>query len=227
MGLSRSDLAARFSWTNDANVDFAAVFQPAVCLAAALYLLTLVLWLYNARRQFIEPLYSRLRKEMPLDDAVHAVSPMWLAAGPFRTLVDMLLVAGPTAVLLLEFSGGYEAARRIAPLELMLEFGAISVYKQIVCMVTRLPPAVQTDNTRTVLGFPVATWIDYGISGHTAVPVLLFLHLPSATSLVLALVQSVMMTATRDHYTLDVLHAWVFCLAVAGRLTPLCEVTWV
>ena len=56
--------------------------------------------------------------------------------------------------------------------------------------------------------------------GHTGFVVLLFLHLRTAEALLLAVVQTVLMVATRDHYTLDVLHAWTFCFAVLGRFDP-------
>ena len=60
-------------------------------------------------------------------------------------------------------------------------------------------------------------WIDYGISGHTGIPALLFLHFPSWTSFVVALAQTALAVATRDHYSIDVMHSWVFAVAICGR----------
>ena len=55
---------------------------------------------------------------------------------------------------------------------------------------------------------------------------LLWFHIPSSNlALVLAILQSALMIVTRDHYTLDVMHAWVFCTAVHGKFSTLCSLS--
>eukprot|EP00927_Polykrikos_kofoidii_P044117 TRINITY_DN38174_c0_g1_i1.p1 TRINITY_DN38174_c0_g1~~TRINITY_DN38174_c0_g1_i1.p1 ORF type:complete len:205 (+),score=16.86 TRINITY_DN38174_c0_g1_i1:107-721(+) len=185
------------------------LYGPAQCL-----------WWYNTRRQFKQPLYNRLTQEEALDDWTHSKLPLeWgLSQSWFRTAADSLAIIGPLAVLGREFLNG---RRAWGLTDYVLEFGALALYKQLVCIATRLPPAVQHGNIRHICGFPVSSWIDYGISGHTGIPVLLFLHYPSVASFILAVIQSVGMAASRDHYTIDVLHAWTFSVAVVGKFSHL------
>lgn len=90
-----------------------------------------------------------------------------------------------------KFSWAWMLGQDVRLRELLLEFGALALYKMCVCIATRLPPATQQDNIRTHLGGLVATssWIDYGISGHSGLTILLWLHLRTYPALVLALTQ--------------------------------------
>ena len=77
-------------------------------LCAVLYATTLAIWVYNSRRQFKDPLYSRVLRESPLDDFTHAIIPLeWgFSAGPFRRVADAVLFLGPFVVVALEYFGG-------------------------------------------------------------------------------------------------------------------------
>merc|ERR1711907_303587 len=188
-----------------------------------LWALTFGLLAYNTRRQY--SLLTRLSKERPLDDLLHSAftSEQWIEsnAHTFHSL-DKLLT-GFLVVVATEYM-----AQGKCPLDIgqyLTEFGCLSAYKQFLCIATRLPPARQQSQVRYLCGvLPVSSHIDYGISGHTGMAVLLWFHIPSSSlGMVLALLQSALMIVTRDHYTLDVMHAWVFCLAVRGKFDTLCS----
>ena len=98
------------------------------------------------------------------------------------------------------------------------------LYKFIIASATRLPPATQFGNEREILFVPIATWVDYGISGHTGWCVLMLLHSISLLSsvsyilLIIAIITSIAMTMSKDHYTLDVLVAWPVAYAIHAIL---------
>jgi len=182
---------------------------------------------------------QKLLSEAPLDDFIHDRVPLWLASGAVRKHGDLLVSSLPFLVLYSAYHFCGDSASVVPSVceasfpywflslsqergspripELVLEFGLMSVYKFICCVATRFPPAAH-DNTRTCCNgwIAMSTWVDYGLSGHTAGTVLLWLHLATPLALCFALFQSMWMVVTRDHYSLDVLHAWVFCFAVKG-----------
>ena len=95
------------------------------------------------------------------------------------------------------------------------------IYKFTIASSTRLPPATRVGNDREILFIPISTWVDYGISGHTGWCVLIWLHSQSSASptlafvlAVIALITSLSMTLSKDHYTLDVLVAWPVAYAI-------------
>ena len=166
---------------------------------------------------------ERMRQERPLDDLIHSLSPLWMTEHWFRRHTDTTVYLLPIVVLGMAKYGSDTTSWRAWMISqacmptFLLEFGALALYKQIVCISTRLTPATQSDNVRiNSLGISTSTWIDYGISGHTGLTVLLWLHLRTWPSLFFAIVQTVLMCITREHYTLDVLHAWVFSFAIFG-----------
>ena len=207
---------------------------PWLACAFALYCSAALLMAHTSLYQ--HTIMDKLQKELPLDDAIHSISPLWLSDASLATCYipswcrqpDAIVTVAPLLVLGLAYRGAtlarrtiYGAALEFAALvrlpEAFLEFGALGLYKMILCIATRLPPPVQSHgNIRTVCGFPTATWIDYGISGHSGLFILLWLHLRTPCAFVLAFAQSVLSVVSRDHYTLDVMHAWVFCFAVHG-----------
>ena len=198
------------------------------CFAAPWFLTMLVLYTpvialmaWNTRYQFC--IMERMRQEKPLDDLIHNLSPLWMTENWFRRHTDTVVFNLPIVVLgLAKYGSSMDSWRTWMIMQarvpmFLLEFGAFALYKQIVCISTRLSPATQSDNVRiNSLGISMSTWIDYGISGHTGLTVLLWLHLRTWPSLFLAIGQSVLMCVTREHYTLDVLHAWVFSFAIFG-----------
>lgn len=199
---------------------------PMYCaIALALYVPTFSLISRNSAYQ--ETIMHRLKEEAPLDDIVHAMAPLWMTGHAFRKHTDSLVFLAPGAVLILAFFFSATAASSpvqwlLSPNEMgfpafFLEFGALGLYKQVICFSTRLNPATQTNNVRKVMGVATSSWTDYGISGHTGFTVLVYLHLKTFPSLLLALGQTVVMVMVRDHYTIDVLHAWTFCFAVIGK----------
>ena len=106
-------------------------------------------------------------------------------------------------------------------LELIRNGLVFGVYKFAIACSTRLPPATRIGNDREILFIPIATWVDYGISGHTGWCVLMWLHSQNSASpilsfilAVIALITSLSMTLSKDHYTMDVLVAWPVAYAV-------------
>ena len=195
--------------------------------AVALVLYAPALALVSRNSAYQDAIMHRLKREKPLDDFVHARVPLWLSEHRFRRHTDSVLALAALAVVALAYRGA-SAASASSPFDwllseevcfrgFVLEFGALALYKQIVCFATRLTPATQMDNIRTVCGVVTSSWTDYGISGHTGMTVLIFLHLKTPESLLLAVMQTALMVVVRDHYTLDVLHAWTFCFAVLGK----------
>jgi len=152
-----------------------------------LWLVTFGLLLFNTRRQYT--LLGKLAKERPLDDALHSAftSEQWIEsnAHTFHRL-DQLLWCGFLAVVASEY-----IVQGTFPIDLgqyLAEFGCLSAYKQMVCIATRLSPARQSNQVRYFCGVPVSSHIDYGISGHTGMAVLLWFHIPSSyLALVLAI----------------------------------------
>lgn len=194
---------------------------PWVFAMLTLYGLAFQLMLWNTRYQF--RIMERMRQERPLDDLIHSLSPLWMTEHWFRRHTDTAVFNLPIVILGMAKYGSDTASWRTWMITqacmptFLLEFGALALYKQIVCISTRLSPATQSDNVRiNSLGISTSTWIDYGISGHTGLTVLLWLHLRTWPSLFLAIGQTVLMCITREHYTLDVLHAWVFSFAIFG-----------
>ena len=219
---------------------------PGILVGCGMYGGVVLLMARNTRYQ--EKIMDKLKKEAPLEDLVHSMVPLFFTHHRIRTFNDTVVAFAPILVLALAFvysEGGEEGGERSrrtsrfnasGPLgygvgawlqhearipELVLEFGALALYKMCVCVATRLPPATQSDNIRTHLNGLIATssWLDYGISGHSGLTILLWLHLRSGPALALAVLQSVLMVITREHYTLDVMHAWVFCAAVVGAFS--------
>ena len=148
--------------------------------------------LQHENQSFQRTIMKRLKQERALDDVVHKRVSIHFSKR-MRPLSDAVVFLGPVAVLMLACVG---STARIRPtgllltegLELLLEFGALGLYKQIVCRATRLPPATQMGNERTCLGVITSSWTDYGISRHTGLTILLFLHLQTVASFVLAVI---------------------------------------
>ena len=179
----------------------------------------LALMMWNTRYQF--RYYGRMRRENRWMTS-YSLSPLWMTEHWFRGtqtrryIFYRLLCWGWQSGSDITSWRAWMISQACMP-TFLLEFGALALYKQIVCISTRLTPATQSDNVRiNSLGISMSTWIDYGISGHTGLTVLLWLHLRTWPSLFFAIVQTVLMCITREHYTLDVLHAWVFSFAIFG-----------
>ena len=185
-----------------------------VATACGLYGSVLICMARNTRHQ--QTIMARLKTEKPLDDIVR-YAPLFLTHRRIRTFNDTVVSLAPLFVLFLAYYckqagaggatttgggtavgagevgkvGAWMLGQDVRLRELVLEFGALALYKMCVCIATRLPPATQHDNIRTHLGGLVATssWIDYGISGHSGLTILLWLHLRTSPALVLALTQ--------------------------------------
>merc|ERR1711907_614429 len=210
---------------------------PALLTGCALYVGVLLMMARNTRYQ--EKIMHRLKQEAPLEDLVHGMVPASFAHPRIRTFNDLVVGLAPLLVLAHAFSssgargprkqgygrvaGWLQQEARVP--EMILEFGALAFYKMCVCVATRLPPATQSDNVRTHFNGLIATssWLDYGISGHAGLTILLWLHLRTNPALALAVIQSALMLVTRDHYTLDVMHSWVFCHAILGCFASIVE----
>ena len=186
-----------------------------VATACGLYGSVLICMARNTRHQ--QTIMARLKTEKPLDDIVFRYAPLFLTHRRIRTFNDTVVSLAPLFVLFLAYYckqagaggatttgggtavgagevgkvGAWMLGQDVRLRELVLEFGALALYKMCVCIATRLPPATQHDNIRTHLGGLVATssWIDYGISGHSGLTILLWLHLRTSPALVLALTQ--------------------------------------
>lgn len=192
-----------------------------LALIVGLFGSTLALQARNNRYQ--TTIMHKLTAETPLDDFVHSAIPASLSKRA-RALSDPVVIVAPLAVLVLAVLGFDELdhGRLLAGgLAFLLEFGCLVLYKQIVCVSTRLPPATQTHMERSCCGVTTSSWTDYGISGHTGLCILLFLKLRSVPSLAIALIQGAVVLINRDHYTLDVLHSWVFSFSVVGCFNEL------
>ena len=188
----------------------------------AFYIPTFALMARNSVYQ--QTIMGRLKAEEPLDDIIHSWAPLWMTEHWFRRHTDSVVTMAPLLLLALAYRAAPEKAslagwllHDVGVCSFVLEFGALGLYKQVVCFSTRLTPATKGDNIRTMCGVPTSSWTDYGISGHTGMAVLIAMHLQTPAALLFALGQTALMVLVRDHYTLDVLHAWTFCFAVIGK----------
>ena len=148
-------------------------------------------------------------KELPLEDSLHFLSEpqsqLMKKANDWLPCVSFIvsIIFCRENILILIRNG--------------LVFG---LYKFIIASATRLPPATQFGNEREILFVPIATWVDYGISGHTGWCVLMWLHSINFLSpvshvlIIIAIITSISMTMSKDHYTLDVLVAWPVAYAI-------------
>ena len=170
------------------------------------------LWVYNIRKSKKPALLDKLKNEKPLDDIIHYnVSPTFFNKN-IHAFCDLSALFLPLYIMFLYY-------KTINFYRLFIELGVFHVYKQIVCISTRLPPSLNINLIqRKLCGFTVATTIDYGISGHTSFPVLLFFHTKSNIALLFSIFQSLFSVTTKDHYTIDILHTWIFILAIYNRL---------
>ena len=170
------------------------------------------LWTYNIKRSKNPLLLNRLENEKPLDDIVHRYTPQFFYTGKVHRVCDLCAVVFPLYIIFLNY-------KNLFIFQLLFELGIFHVYKQLVCMSTRFPPAKQAITiNRSFCGFTTGIPIDYGISGHTSLPVLLFLHTNSNLALSNAIFQSILSIVTKDHYTIDVMHTWIFLLSIFNRM---------
>ena len=173
------------------------------------------LWKYNIRRSKNPEFMEKIKKEKPLDDIIHTAydnSIIKVNSVNMHKLCDVFAVILPLSVLIPEY-------KKIMLYRFFIELGIFQIYKQLICISTRLPPTGEPHLlSRKILGFTVGTTIDYGISGHASIPVLLFFHTKSYYALFSACLQSIISVISKDHYTLDVIHTWIFILAIYNRL---------
>lgn len=148
-------------------------------------------------------------KELPLEDNLHFLSER--QSQIMKKMNDWL----PCISFIITFT----FCNRFC-MDLIRNGLVFGIYKFIIASSTRLPPATRFGNEREVLFVPIATWIDYGISGHTGWCVLMWLHSLYFSSpvtyilLFVAIFTSFSMTMSKDHYTLDVLVAWPVAYAI-------------
>ena len=141
-----------------------------------IYLTFSYLWNHNISYSKKPELIEKIKKEKPLDDIIHTTydnSIIKVKNINMHKLCDVCAILLPLSVVIPYY-------KNIILYNFVIELGIFQIYKQIVCIVTRLPPTTNLKLlSRKVMGITVGTTIDYGISGHTSIPILLFFHTKS------------------------------------------------
>ena len=151
-------------------------------------------------------------EQITIDDIIHTYTLDTLTKPYMRRFCDIFAIVTPSIVIYFNYN-------KIYAYKFFIELGIFHIYKQLICISTRLPPSVDPEKlSRTVLGFTIATPIDYGISGHTSIPVLIYFHTNSYFALINSILQTILSVITKDHYTIDVIHTWIFIYAIFNRL---------
>lgn len=183
-----------------------------------LYSIFSYLWNYNIKRSKSNYLITRIELEKPLDDIVHYIydnSQLKCNQIHLHKICDICAVVLPICIFIPNYND-------IILYNFFIELGIFHVYKQIICIVTRLPPTLKQNLlSRKMMGFTIGTPIDYGISGHTSIPILLFFHIRTYYSFLAALLQCTISLISKDHYTIDIIHTWVFIFAIYNKMTYL------
>ena len=110
------------------------------------------LWNYNIRRSKNKEFMEKMKKEKPLDDIIHTAydnSIIKIKNVNMHKLCDIFAIILPLSVLIPEY-------KKIILYRFFIELGVFQIYKQLICISTRLPPTGEPQFlSRKILGLTV------------------------------------------------------------------------